>query len=97
MTSSHAHRDLYNKHLLHPWADLPTLGEDDSTSVIVRAEGCYIYDDQGQKMLDGPAVWVMPPPSRSPIPGKSNWHGVSPGKPPETSTASSLPPAVLPR
>ena len=60
MTSSNPHKSLYNKHLLHPWANLPELGEDDSTSVIVRAEGCYIYDDQGQKMLDGPAgMWCM--------------------------------------
>jgi adenosylmethionine-8-amino-7-oxononanoate aminotransferase len=53
-------RDLYNQNLLHPWADLPTLGEDDSTSVIERGEGCYIYDEHGQKLLDGPAgMWCM--------------------------------------
>ena len=60
MPQQSKHRDLYNKNLLHPWADLPTLGEDDSTSVIVRGEGCYIYDELGQKMLDGPAgMWCM--------------------------------------
>ena len=68
-----SHRDLYNKNLLHPWADLPTLGEDDSTSVIVRGEGCYIYDEQGQKMLDGPAgnkPGIRPQPHPAGIGGK---------------------------
>jgi putrescine aminotransferase len=54
------HRELFNDNLLHPWADLQQLGEDDSTSVIVRGDGCYIYDEHGQKMLDGPAgMWCM--------------------------------------
>ena len=60
MPPQSSHREIFNRNLLHPWADLPTLGDDDSTSVIVRGEGCYIYDDQGQKMLDGPAgMWCM--------------------------------------
>ena len=50
----------YNRHLMHPWADLPTLGEDDSTPVIVRGEGIYIEDDQGNRMIDGPGgMWCM--------------------------------------
>ena len=53
-------RDTFNRHLLHPWADLPGLGEDDSTPVIVRGEGVYIYDDQGNRLLDGPGgMWCM--------------------------------------
>ncbi|MEH6581389.1 MAG: aminotransferase [Halioglobus sp.] len=53
-------RDIYNRNLLHPWADLPALGEDDSTPVIERGEGIYIFDDQGRKMIDGPAgMWCM--------------------------------------
>ncbi|KZX60096.1 hypothetical protein A3709_12375 [Halioglobus sp. HI00S01] len=53
-------RDTFNQHLLHPWADLPNLGEDDSTPVIVRGEGVYIYDDNGQRMIDGPGgMWCM--------------------------------------
>lgn len=50
----------FNEHLLHPWANLPKMGEDDSTSVLVRGEGVYIFDDKGQKLLDGPAgMWCM--------------------------------------
>jgi adenosylmethionine-8-amino-7-oxononanoate aminotransferase len=53
-------RSIYNRHLLHPWADLPALGEDDSTPVIVSGEGIYIHDDQGRRMIDGPAgMWCM--------------------------------------
>ncbi|MFK8050015.1 MAG: aminotransferase [Halioglobus sp.] len=50
----------FNEHLLHPWSDLPSLGEDETTSVIVKGEGAYIFDDKGQKLLDGPAgMWCM--------------------------------------
>ena len=57
---TNSYRDRYNKHLLHPWGDLSTLGEDDSSSVIVRGEGAYIFDAEGNKLLDGPAgMWCM--------------------------------------
>jgi len=50
----------FNAHLLHPWADLPNLGEDETTSVIVKGDGIYIYDDKGNKLIDGPAgMWCM--------------------------------------
>lgn len=53
-------RKHFNRHLLHPWADLPNLGEDDSTPVIVRGQGIYIEDDQGNRMIDGPGgMWCM--------------------------------------
>jgi len=53
-------RDIFNKTLLHPWANLPELGEDKTTSVIVKGEGAYIFDDEGNKLLDGPAgMWCM--------------------------------------
>ncbi len=53
-------RDGFNRHLLHPWADLPNLGEDDATPVIVRGQGIYIEDDQGNRMIDGPGgMWCM--------------------------------------
>ncbi len=58
--SSEKNRSLFNQHLLHPWGDLPELGKDDSTSVIVKGEGAYIYDANGNKLLDGPAgMWCM--------------------------------------
>ncbi|MDA7815646.1 aminotransferase [Porticoccaceae bacterium] len=57
---SDSYRDKYNQHLLHPWGDLSALGEDDSSSVIVRGEGAYIYDAEGNRLLDGPAgMWCM--------------------------------------
>ncbi|MFT5482038.1 MAG: putrescine aminotransferase [Halieaceae bacterium] len=60
MKKTSSHRDAYNTHILHPWADLPNLGEDNSTSIIVEAEGIYIYDEDGNKLIDGPAgMWCM--------------------------------------
>ena len=57
---SDSYRDVYNQHLLHPWGDLSALGEDRSTSVIVRGEGAYIFDAEGHRLLDGPAgMWCM--------------------------------------
>lgn len=57
---SDSYRDKYNQHLLHPWGDLSVLGEDDSSSVIVRGEGAYIFDAEGNKLLDGPAgMWCI--------------------------------------
>jgi adenosylmethionine-8-amino-7-oxononanoate aminotransferase len=54
------HREIFNRNLLHPWTDLPALGEDDSTPVIVKGEGIYIYDDEGRRLIDGPAgMWCM--------------------------------------
>ena len=50
-----AWRQDFNRHSLHPWADLPGLGEDTSTPVIVSGDGIYITDDQGRRLIDGPA------------------------------------------
>jgi adenosylmethionine-8-amino-7-oxononanoate aminotransferase len=50
----------FNRHSLHPWADLPNLGEDDDTPVIVRGDGVYVFDDKGNRMIDGPGgMWCM--------------------------------------
>ena len=49
---SEGYRNKYNQHLLHPWGDLSTLGDDDSSSVIVKGEGVYIYDAEGNRLLD---------------------------------------------
>jgi putrescine aminotransferase len=54
------HRAIFNKNILHPWGNLPGLGEDDSTSVITKGEGIYVYDTEGNKLIDGPAgMWCM--------------------------------------
>jgi len=53
-------RNNFNKHLLHPWANLPELGGDESSSIIGKAEGIYIWDEEGNKLIDGPAgMWCM--------------------------------------
>ena len=53
-------RNNFNKHLLHPWADLPNLGQDHTTPLITRGEGVYVYDELGRKILDGPGgMWCM--------------------------------------
>ena len=49
------YRNKYNSHLIHPWSDFSFLGEDDSSTVIVKGDGVYIYDAEGNKLLDGPA------------------------------------------
>jgi putrescine aminotransferase len=59
MTSEHFRRG-YNKHLLHPWANFNELGKDENKTVITRGEGIYIYDADGNRLLDGPAgMWCM--------------------------------------
>ncbi|MGB1741159.1 MAG: aminotransferase class III-fold pyridoxal phosphate-dependent enzyme, partial [Pseudomonadales bacterium] len=53
-------RDQFNAHLLHPWADLPNLGEDLETPELARGEGVYVYDETGHQLLDGPGgMWCM--------------------------------------
>lgn len=39
------------KHLLHPWADLSTLG-DENALIIEKAKGVHVYDSTGKKYLD---------------------------------------------
>ena len=38
-------RENFNQHLLHPWANHPALGKDDTTPQICRAKGVYLYDN----------------------------------------------------
>ncbi|MEJ6669803.1 MAG: aminotransferase class III-fold pyridoxal phosphate-dependent enzyme [Pseudomonadales bacterium] len=53
-------RTNFNAHVLHPWADLPGLGEDADTPELARGEGVYVFDDQGRRLLDGPGgMWCM--------------------------------------
>ena len=57
---SDSYREKYNQHLLHPWGDLSSLGHDDSSSIIDKGEGVYVYDSEGNRLLDGPAgMWCM--------------------------------------
>ncbi len=54
------YREKYNQHMLHPWGNLPELGEDQDITLVTRGEGAYIYDSAGHRMIDGPAgMWCM--------------------------------------
>ena len=44
---------------LHPWEDLRDVGKNRRT-VIARSEGVYLYDTDGNRLLDGPAgMWCV--------------------------------------
>ena len=50
-------RDNDNRYWMHPWEYMATAGKADRT-VISRGEGIYLYDDNGTRMIDGPAgMW----------------------------------------
>ena len=49
-----------HRHHLHPFTDTQELGEKGGSRIITRAEGCYIYDSEGNKILDGMAgLWCV--------------------------------------
>lgn len=46
-------------HQIHPWTDFPSFKKEGSL-VIAESEGCYIYDSEGNKYLDGIAgLWCV--------------------------------------
>ena len=50
-------RDYDNQHFLHPWEMLSSLGAADRT-ISTRAEGIYVYDETGRRLIDGPGgMW----------------------------------------
>jgi len=52
-------QDLDKKHYLHPFTDYKDLHEKKSR-IITRAEGCYIYDADDNKILDGMSgLWCV--------------------------------------
>jgi putrescine aminotransferase len=52
-------QQLDREHFLHPFSDHKSLGAR-GTRVITRAEGCYIFDASGQKILDGMSgLWCV--------------------------------------
>ncbi|NCF63278.1 MAG: aminotransferase class III-fold pyridoxal phosphate-dependent enzyme, partial [Gammaproteobacteria bacterium] len=55
--------DLKNsdhRHHMHPFTDHKELGEKGGTRIITRADGVYIYDSEGRKILDGMAgLWCV--------------------------------------
>ena len=42
-----------DKHLVHSFADLDALKQDGARTVIAEADGAYVYDGDGNRMLDG--------------------------------------------
>ncbi len=49
-----------NAHHLHPFTNHKALVENGAARVIVRAQGCWIYDASGEKLLDGMAgLWCV--------------------------------------
>jgi putrescine aminotransferase len=52
-------QSLDRQHYLHPFTDFHDLGQKGSR-IITRAEGVYIYDSEGNKILDGMAgLWCV--------------------------------------
>jgi putrescine aminotransferase len=49
-----------HRHYMHPFTDTRELGEKGGARIITRAEGVYIYDSEGHKILDGMAgLWCV--------------------------------------
>ena len=52
-------QDLDRQHYLHPFTDHKDLGEKKSR-IITRADGIYIYDAEGNRILDGMSgLWCV--------------------------------------
>ena len=48
------------RHYMHPFTDTKELGEKGGARIITRAEGVYIFDSEGNKILDGMAgLWCV--------------------------------------
>ncbi len=48
------------QHHLHPFTDTKALRQEGGARVITRADGCYLYDGDGNKILDGMAgLWCV--------------------------------------
>ncbi len=49
-----------DKHLIHAFSDLHSLQQPDARTVISQAEGAYVYNERGEKFLDGMAgLWCV--------------------------------------
>jgi 4-aminobutyrate aminotransferase-like enzyme len=60
-----AWQDLDRQHYLHPFTDYKAL-QAKGARVIVRAEGVYLYDSDGNRILDGRTGVASSPPRRDP-------------------------------
>jgi len=49
-----------DKHLIHAFSDLHALQQPDARTVISSAAGAYVYNERGEKYLDGMAgLWCV--------------------------------------
>ena len=49
-----------SRHYMHPFTDHKQLGEKGGSRIITRADGVYIYDSEGNQILDGMAgLWCV--------------------------------------
>ena len=52
-------QDLDTNHVVHPWEAMGKVGKEKRT-VIERGEGVYVYDTDGNRLIDGPAgMWCV--------------------------------------
>ncbi len=59
MSNTAAWRDLDNRHHIHPFSNHQTLAEAGSR-IITKAEGCWVWDSDGNRLLDGMAgLWCV--------------------------------------
>ncbi len=59
MTFDTAALQAKDRHFLHPWEDLEKASKAERT-VLVRGEGIYVYDSDGNKLIDAPAgMWCL--------------------------------------
>jgi putrescine aminotransferase len=57
--STHEYQQLDREHFLHPFTDFKTLGEK-GTRIITRADDVYVWDNEGNRILDGMAgLWCV--------------------------------------
>lgn len=48
-----------DNHFLHPWENMYKLGTNKRT-IVTKSEGIYVYDSEGNKLIDGPAgMWCV--------------------------------------
>ncbi|MCZ6667428.1 MAG: aminotransferase class III-fold pyridoxal phosphate-dependent enzyme, partial [Gammaproteobacteria bacterium] len=59
MSGTTADLKRIDNQFIHPWDDIAKLGQNKRT-VVARGEGVYVYDSDGNRLLDGPAgMWCV--------------------------------------
>jgi putrescine aminotransferase len=60
MDRTHEWQSADHQHFMHPFTDHKELGEKGGARIITRADGVYIYDSDGNRILDGMAgLWCV--------------------------------------